>query len=63
LIHQLRIASYETQIPLGKQVFDITKAECEPMVEPDGMADDVRGKPMTFICGFHPSIVAEIDST
>jgi hypothetical protein len=42
---------------------DIAKAECEPMVEPDGMADDFRGKPMTFISRFHPSIVAEISLT
>lgn len=49
--------------PLGNQVFDIAKAECEPMVKLDDMADDIRGKPMTSICRFHPSLVAEVGLT
>ena len=47
----------------GKQIFNIAKAECESMIEPNGMANDFRGKPVTFINGFHPSIVVEIDLT
>jgi hypothetical protein len=46
--------------PLGKQIFDIAIAEREPMIEPDGMADDFRRKSMIFIYGFHPAIIAEI---
>jgi hypothetical protein len=49
--------------PFSKKVFDITEAECESMVEPDGMADDFRRKPMSFICRFHQSIIAEISLT
>ena len=47
----------------GKQIFNIAKAERESMIEPNGMANDFRGKPVTFINGFHPSIVVEIDLT
>ena len=48
---------------LSKQFFYIAKAEAEPMVEPDGMADNFRGKTMTFISRFHPFIVAEVGIT
>jgi hypothetical protein len=34
---------------LREQVLDIAKAECEPMIEPNGMADDFRWEPMTSI--------------
>ena len=37
--------------PLGKQVFDITKAECEPMIEPNSMADDILRETISVIIG------------
>ena len=48
---------------LRKQILDIAKAECEPMIEPNGMADNFRGEPMTLISRFHPSIVAQFSLT
>jgi len=35
----------------GEEFFDFTKAEAEPMVEPDGMADNFRGKTVTLVAG------------
>jgi hypothetical protein len=35
----------------GKEFFDFTKAEAEPMVEPDGVTDNFRGKAMTLVAG------------
>ncbi len=34
---------------LSKQIFDISKAQREPMVQPDGMADDFSWKTMASI--------------
>jgi hypothetical protein len=34
-----------------EEFFDFTKAEAEPMVEPHGMTDNVRGKPVTLVAG------------
>jgi len=34
---------------LREKVFDIVKAEGEPMIQPSGMADDFRGKAMASI--------------
>ena len=34
---------------LGEQLFDFTKAEAESMVEPHGVADDLRGKTITAV--------------
>jgi hypothetical protein len=48
---------------LRKQILHIAKAECEPMIEPDGMADNFRGEPMTLISRFHPFIVAQFSLT
>jgi hypothetical protein len=47
----------------GKQGFDIAKTECEPMIEPNRMANDFRGRPMNLIRSFHPFITAEIGLT
>ena len=41
---------------LGEQVFDIPKAECESMVEPDTMTNDLGRKTMTFVERIHSSI-------
>ncbi len=35
----------------GEEFFDFTKAEAEPMVEPDGVTDNFRGKPVTVVAG------------
>ena len=44
---------------LREKIFDIAKAQREPMVQPDGMADDLGWKAMASIQGFHRSIVAD----
>ena len=44
---------------LGEKVLDIAKAQSEPMVQPDGMADDLGCKAVASIQGFHRSIVAD----
>ena len=36
---------------LRQQILDISKAQAEPMVEPNGMADDIRRKSMSVIVG------------
>ena len=38
-----------TDASLSKQVFDISKAQREPMVQPDGMADDFSWETMPSI--------------
>ena len=44
---------------LSEKVLDIAKAESEPMVQPNGMADDFGWKAMASIQGSHRSIVAD----
>ena len=39
--------------PLGKEIFDISIAEREPQVEPDGMLDDNRRKSVTAVGDSH----------
>ncbi len=34
---------------LGQKIFDITEAQAEPMIEPDGVADDLRRKAMSVV--------------
>ncbi len=40
--------------------FDVAKAQCEPMPEPDGMATDLRREAVTMIAWsrLHPDILA-----
>ncbi len=45
--------------PLREKVLDITKAQREPMVQPNGMTDDLGWEAVTSIRGFHRSIVAD----
>ena len=45
--------------PLREKVFDVAKAESEPMVQSNGMADDFGWKAVTSIQGFHRSVVAD----
>ena len=35
----------------GQKFFPLTKTEAEPMVQPDGVADNFRGKAMTLVAG------------
>ena len=42
---------------LRQDIFDISIAEIEAIVEPDGIADDVWGEPEAFVC-VHGKILA-----
>ncbi len=44
--------------PLSEKVLDVAKAQREPMVQPDGVADDFGWEAVASIQGFHRSIVA-----
>ena len=35
----------------GKQLFDLSETEAEPMVQPDGVPDDLRWKTKTAVAG------------
>ena len=39
--------------PLGKEIFDITMAEIEAIVEPDSVADDIGWEPVTLEGSHH----------
>ena len=45
--------------PLSEKVLDIAKAQREPMVQPNRVADDFGWKAVASIQGFHRSIVAD----
>ena len=49
------------QIHPQQQVFSVSKAQGEPMVEPDGMAHDLGREPVAMIAGssLHPDILAD----
>jgi len=38
--------------PLGKEIFNISEAQVESMIQPDGVADDFGGKPVAVISRF-----------
>ena len=44
---------------LSEKVLDIAKAESEPMVQPDGVADDFGWEAVASIQRFHEPIVAD----
>lgn len=51
---------------LGEQVFDVAEAKGEPLVQPHGLANDLRREPVTSIHGLHRSMVTdnqELDNT
>ena len=49
-MHQSRIASYGDGDPaLGKEVLYISKAQTKAMVEPNGVADDLRWKSISAV--------------
>ncbi len=37
--------------PVGEEFFDLTEAEAEPMVQPDGVANNFRRKAMAVVAG------------
>ena len=37
--------------PLRQEILDVSKAQTEPVVEPNGMADDLRWKPVATVAG------------
>ncbi len=55
-------------MPLGKQIFDISEADTESIVEPDCMTDDFAWIPVSVITGsrgFHAlslSAVVQVDN-
>ena len=40
-------------VPLCEQVFDMTEAQSESLVEPNSLTDDFRGKPIAFVGQYH----------
>jgi hypothetical protein len=49
--------------PLGKEIFNISEAQVESMIQPDGVADDFGRKPVAMISRFglaHPLSVPNI---
>jgi len=49
-----------------QQVLDFPMAQVEPMVEPDGILDDLRQESVPFVSGsrlFHPQMVARLGVT
>ena len=55
--------------PLGQKIFDITEAQAETVIEPDGVADDLRWESVSVVAGcivIHPPslpVAASSDST
>ena len=50
---------------LSKQLFDVSKAHAESVVEPDGVADDLRWKSIAVVAwriGFHWTILSVTSS-
>ena len=43
-------------IPFGEEVFDISVAQTESMVQPNGVTDDLGRKPVSLV-DVHPRIV------
>ena len=41
---------------LSQKIFNIAVTEVEPIVEPDGVTDDIRWKPVTLISTHHQII-------
>jgi hypothetical protein len=39
---------------LGKEIFNVTMAQIESVVEPDGIGDDVRWESVSFVCAHGP---------
>ena len=50
-----RFSGY-SDVSLSQEIFDITVAEIESIIEPDGVGNDIWGEPVTFI-GIHRPIL------
>ena len=48
--------STDCDASLSQEIFDITVAEIESIIEPDGVGNDIWGEPVTFI-GIHRPIL------
>ena len=52
--------------PLCQEIFDISEAQAEAVVEPNGMADDLRREPVSAVAGcvaIHPASLPDTPST
>jgi len=52
--------------PLCQEIFDISEAQAEAVVEPNGMADDLRREPVSAVAGcvaIHPASLPDTRST
>jgi hypothetical protein len=43
----------------GQQILNIAETQCESVVQPDGVADDLGRKSVTFVAGLHAPIVVD----
>ena len=58
LIHQRRIDSRaDDDAALGQEIFDISMAQIESIVEPDGVGDDIGRKSVALI-SIHRQIIS-----
>ena len=48
--------SYDDNAPLCQQILNITVAEIESVIEPDGITDDIRWESVTLV-NIHPEII------
>ncbi len=52
--------------PLCKEILDVTEAQAEAVVEPDGVADDLRREPVSAVAGcvvIYPASLPDTSST
>jgi hypothetical protein len=49
--------STDGDVSFGEEVFDISMAEVEAIIEPDGVGNDVRWESVALVC-VHPSILS-----
>ncbi len=52
--------------PPSQEIFDISEAQAEAVVEPNGMADNLRRKPVSAVAGrvsIHPASLPGTPST
>jgi hypothetical protein len=50
----LVLALADGDTSLGKEIFNVTMAQIESVVEPDGIGDDVRWESVSFVCAHGP---------
>ncbi len=52
--------------PFCQEIFDISEAQAEAVVQPNGMADDLRREPVSAVAGcvaIHPGSLPDTPST